>query len=568
MDAVKGPSAMNQGIPDSGRVPVLIVGGGPVGLGLALELAGRGIRSHLVDQGDGVVRLSKMGAVSVRSMEHCRRWGVAEDVRNAGFPPDYPLNQIFCTSLNGKRIGVISFPSHKEAGDDGLSPERKQRCPQLWFDPILQRKAVANPLVTLTYHTKLIGFADHGDGVTAELEDVQTGGRYAVECEYLAGCDGGGSTVREALGLQLEGDRLSNSVGIYFNSYGLHDHHTMGKGTRYWMIGEEGTWGNLTVVDGSDVWRLTISGSNMPVDMNEFDADAWLRRCLGRDDIDYAITAVLPWWRNRMVADHYGRGRVWLAGDACHMNAPNGGFGMNTGLGDSVDLGWKLQGVLEGWASHELLLSYELERRPIAIRNVNAAAANFSLTRPPLSYQGVESDGPEGESRRAMLFEALARDAMPEFRSIGVHLGYRYEGSPIIVPDATPEPDDDLVDYVPTARPGHRAPHFWLADGRSVLDLFGRGFVLLEFGDEDGIDQKIEAEARKINMPLDIVRVDNADAAGLYERRHVLVRPDGHVCWRGDRLDLPPGELVAIVTGHRMSATDPKHTALEAAGAH
>lgn len=536
------------------NLPVLIVGGGPVGLGLALELAGRGIRSQVVDQGDGVVRLSKMGAVSVRSMEHCRRWGVAEDVRNAGFPADYPHDQYFCTSLNGHLVGVIEMPSRNAEKDTGESPEQKQRCPQLWFDPILQRKAAADPLITLTYQMRLVDFEDKGDMVVAEFEDVETGERNQIEATFLAGCDGGGSVVRGKLGYRLEGDRLSNSVGIYFTSYDLHAYHKFGKGTRYWMIGEEGTWGNLTVVDGSDIWRLTISGNHLPVNMDDFDADYWLRRCLGRDDIAYSITAVLPWWRNRMIADHYGRGRVWIAGDACHMNAPNGGFGMNTGLGDSVDLGWKLEAVLKGWAPIDLLVSYEIERRPIAIRNVNAAAVNFTLTKPAVSYEGVEQDGAEADARRAELFKVLAVESMPEFKSTGVHLGYRYEHSPIIVPDNTDEPVDDLSDYSPTSRAGHRAPHIWLSEGHSILDLFGMGFVLLNFGDDAEETNSIAAAAAEANVPLEVVKIDNLKAATLYERRFVLVRPDGHVSWRGDVLDIDPAELIAIVTGRRIRA--------------
>lgn len=535
------------------KVPVLIVGGGPVGLGLALELAGRGIRSLLIDQGDGIVRLSKMGAVSVRSMEHCRRWGVAEDVRNAGFPEDYPHDQYFCTSLNGQLVGVIEMPSRKASKDDGESPEQKQRCPQLWFDPILQRRAAANPLITLRYNSKLVSFTDHGDHVSAEFEEVTNGEKSVIEADFLAGCDGGGSTVRQGLGYKLEGDRLSNSVGIYFTSYDLHSNNKWGKGTRYWMIGDEGTWGNLTVVDGSNHWRLTISGNSLPVNMDEFDAEAWLRRALGRDDIPYSITAVLPWWRNRMVADHYGRGRIWLAGDACHMNAPNGGFGMNTGLGDSVDLGWKLQGVLEGWAAPGILRTYESERRPIAQRNVNAAALNFTLTRPKVSYEGVADEGPEADVKRNVLFEILVRETMPEFKANGVHLGYRYENSPIIVADGTAEPEDSLTEYVPTTRPGHRAPHAWIRPGVSTLDLFGKGYVLLEFGQDEGVAGAIATESAKSGMPFEAVRIDNDETAKLYERRYVLVRPDGHVCWRGDSLDIAPSELVAIVTGHRTS---------------
>jgi len=545
----------NKAIAFEGTIPVLIAGGGPVGLGLALELAGRKIPSILIEQGDGVVRLSKMGAVSVRSMEHCRRWGVADKVANSGFPHDHPHSQIFCTSLNGREILTVEVPGRDaDHSADDLSPEKRQRCPQLWFDPILQRKAVADPLITLVYSTRFIGFLQDAEGVTVEIEDVQSGERGKVRAQYLVGCDGGGSAVRQALGLKLEGERLSNSVGIYFTSYDLLKHQKMPIGTRYWMLGEEGTWGNLTVVDGKDVWRLTITGSAASVDMDKFDADYWLRRCFGSDAIEYSITAVLPWWRNRMVADHYGMGRVYLAGDACHMNAPNGGFGMNTGLGDSVDIGWKLQGVLEGWASPDILASYESERRPIARRNVDAAARNFTLTKAQRSYAHVDDEGPEGDATRTALREMMRRETAPEWETLGVHLGYRYEGSPIILNDGTVEPEDDLSVYVPTSRPGHRAPHFWLSPGVSILDEFGEGYVLLQFGGDAASSRRLEDAAARAGVPLRTIAIDNEHAVPLYERKLVLVRPDGHVAWRGDCLDADPDEIIATVTGWRIAS--------------
>lgn len=549
-------------------VPVLIAGGGPVGLGLALELADKNVRSVLVDQTDGIVRLSKMGAVSVRTMEHCRRWGVAEQVVNSGFPHDYPHDQIFCTSLNGQEIVTIKVPSRNEdTSMDALSPEKKQRCPQLWFDPILQRKAAANPFITLVYNTRFIALDQDDEGVTVEIENVETGERRRVRTQYLVGCDGGGSAVRAALGYKLEGDRLSNSVGIYFTSYDLLKRQKMPIGTRYWMISEDGTWGNLTVVDGKDIWRLTITGSAASVDMETFDADYWLRRCLGSDEIEYTITAILPWWRNRMIADHYGRGRVWLAGDACHMNAPNGGFGMNTGLGDSVDIGWKLCGVLEGWASPDILDSYEAERRPIAIRNVNAAARNFGLTKAKVSYAHVSEDSADGQAARAKLAESMRSGTSPEWDTLGVHLGYRYENSPIIIADGTPEPEDDLSVYVPTSRPGHRAPHFWLSSGHSVLDEFGRGFVLLQFGGDASGSDDLATAATVAGVPFRIVEVDSEEDASLYEKRLVLVRPDGHVAWRGDELDRDAAEIIATVTGWRCADASSVAASIEMDGA-
>ena len=546
---------MGNTIAFQGTTPVLIVGGGPAGLGLALELAWRKIPSILVEQGDGVVRLSKMGAVSVRSMEYCRRWGVADAVANSGFPHDHPHSQIFCTSLNGKEILTVQIPGRdSDHSADAFSPEKKQRCPQLWFDPILQRKAAADPLITLVCDTRFVAFSEDADGVSVDIEDVKTGERGQVRAQYLVGCDGGGSAVRKALGFQLEGERLSNSVGIYFTSYDLLKHQKMPIGTRYWMLGEEGTWANLTVVDGKDIWRLTVTGTAASMDMEKFDADYWLRRCFGDDTIEYSITAVLPWWRNRMVANHYGKGRVHVAGDACHMNAPNGGFGMNTGLGDSVDIGWKLQGVLEGWASPDILATYETERRPIAQRNVDAAARNFTLTKARRSYAHVEEDSPQGDATRAALREVMQRDTGPEWETLGVHLGYRYEGSPIVVSDGTAEPPDDLSVYVPTSRPGHRAPHFWLTTDRSILDEFGHGFVLLQFGGSAAASTTLAEAARRAGVPFRTIAIENEPAARLYERRLVLVRPDGHVAWRGNDLDTDPDELIAVVTGWRVTS--------------
>jgi 2-polyprenyl-6-methoxyphenol hydroxylase-like FAD-dependent oxidoreductase len=530
---------------------VLIVGGGPVGLGLALELALRDVKSVLVEQTDGVVRLSKMGHVSVRTMEHCRRWGVAESVRTSGFPADYPLNQVFCTGLNAQHITTLEFPSHADLMFNAVSPEHKQRCPQLWFDPILARELSNRPQATIRNHTRLVGFTQDESRVSALVEDVMAGVRSTIEASYLVGCDGAGSTVRQQLGIKLLGDAvLSYSTGIYFTAPDLLKHHKMGAATRYWMVGEEGTWGNLTVVDAKHIWRLTITGSMERVEARNFDADYWVRRCLGRDDIEYSITAVLPWRRSRLVAERYREGRVFLAGDACHVNAPNGGYGMNTGIGDSVDLGWKLAATLHGWGGAGLLDSYQKERKPIAQRNVNAAAVNFNSTRPNLSYLHVEEETEEGTAARATIARAMRESTRQEWESDGVHLGYRYENSPIVIPDGTPEPEDKLTQYVPTARPGHRAPHFYL-DGHSILDSFGTGFVFLCFTDQIddmGVIALTNAAASHA-IPFVTKVITDPAAKTLYERRYVLVRPDGHVAWRSDTLDMEPAELLDIVSG-------------------
>jgi hypothetical protein len=296
------------------------------------------------------------------------------------------------------------------------------------------------------------------------------------------------------------------------------------------------------------------------VEANNFDADYWVRRCLGRNDIEYSITAVLPWRRSRLVAERYREGRVFLAGDSCHVNAPNGGYGMNTGIGDSVDLGWKLAATLQGWGGAGLLDSYQQERKPVAQRNVNAAAFNFNSTRPKLSYLHVEDATEEGAVTRATIAQAMRENTRQEWESEGVHLGYRYENSPIVISDGTPEPEDKLTQYVPTSRPGHRAPHFKL-DGRSILDSFGAGFVLLCFTasyNSEGVSAMSRAAAQR-TIPFVCKIIEDPAAKALYEYLYVLVRPDGHVAWRSDTLDIDPAELFDIVSGQ---------TTIESAQAH
>lgn len=542
--------------PDQPSTDVLIIGAGPVGLGLAMELAYHGIPCVLVDKTDGVVRMSKMGLLSVRSMEYCRRWGIADQVRACGFPADYPLNQVFCTNLNGHHIATIEYPCIADEPTHGLSPEKKQRCPQLWFDPILARNVQAQTSVDVRYEQEMVCFEQDAGGVTATLRDLKSGEAYTLRSRYMVGCDGAGSTVRKALGFHLEGDAaLSYSVGIYFTAPDLIRYHKMGPAERYMLVGEDGTWGHLTVVDSRDIWRLTVLGSQDRVESESFDADDWLRRCLGSADVPYEITAVLPWRRSRLVADRFFDGRVFLAGDACHVMAPNGGYGMNTGLGDAVDLGWKLAAVVQGWAHPRLLNSYEAERRPVAWRNVNAAASNFSSLAPRLSFTDVESDGPEGEAARARMQTELVVGTRPEWEAHGINLGYRYEHSPVICDDGTPQTPDDLSIYVPTSRPGHRAPHVLLPDGRSTIDLFGHGFVLLAVENADAT--RIEAidiegmtrSARTYGIPLQCYRLAGSEVRAAFERRYTLVRPDGHVAWRSDELPHRPDEIWRIVCG-------------------
>lgn len=533
------------------ETPILIVGGGPIGLGFALDLAWRGQRCLLVEKTDGSIRHSKMGGIAYRTMEFCRRWGIVEEVEQAGFPVTFSGSQVFCTSLTGLHIATSHYPSIRDQDLTPYSPEKHRRLPQIFFNPMMARIVARTKQVEQQYMTELLSLEQDETGVTATVRDLKTGDEPLIRARYVVGCDGAGSTIRRLMGVKMAGEPvLSYSTGIYLTVSNLFDQHRLPIGERYNFVGPEGLWASMVTVDGDARWRLTLNGSKERIEAEDFDADYWVRRAFGSDDIKYEITDILPWRRGQLVAERYRNGRIFLAGDSAHIMGPNGGYGMNTGMQDAVDLSWKLDATLRGWAGDHLLDSYDAERRPIGRRNVDAAANNFhrSTAKPdPRLAAELFDEGVKGDKVRRILGERLQVETRAQWERLGVLLGYRYENSPICVADGTPAPPDDPVDYVPTSRPGHRAPHAWLGRDRSILDLFGKGFVLLRFADIDVSSLVAAFEGRKV--PLTVHTFDEPELAELYERNLVLVRPDDHVAWRGQEVPADPVALVDIVRG-------------------
>lgn len=526
---------------------MLIVGGGPVGLSLALELGRLGTRCLLLEQSDGTVEQPKLGLVSTRTMEFCRRWGIAQTVRDV-YPSDYPATQMFVTSLSGYELARQVYPSFGDLEPLEISPERHQRCSQIYFEPILRRAAEAQEFTEIRLRTRMTSFRPGHTEVTAEIENLDSGQTGAIEAEYMVACDGASSTTRGILGIQMEGKLLSHSVNIFFRAPELWNRHSMGKAERYLLVGSSGTWGNLTAIDGRELWRLSIAGSEALVDMEAFDPVAALARAFGAE-WDVEILSIMPWTRLQMVATRFREGRVFLAGDAVHCFSPTGGFGGNTGISDGFNLAWKLAAKLDGWGGPDLLKSYEQERRPIAFRNTREAAVNFRRMMSAGENSALLDDTDEGQRQRDEAGEALRAETQSEWEVLGVQLGYRYEASPIDVADGTPDGPDDAQNYVPSARPGHRAPHAWLADGRSTLDLFGDGFTLLRF--DSGLDvDGLLAAAKSRSVPMVLVDIDDAAVGALYEATAAIVRPDGHVAWRGDVLPDGADGLIATISGH------------------
>jgi len=533
------------------ETPVLIVGGGPVGLALAVELGWRGIQCVLVEQTDGSIVTPKMNEVNVRTMEFCRRWGVADRVMHCPFPADFPMDVVFVTTLGGYELARMERPAKMHHAPGPLSPMDLEVCSQLWFDPILRERARSFPCVKLLYRCRLESFNEREGGVAAEVTHLDGGGRQTIEARYLAGCDGAGSAIRRALDIRLCGtDVLSRPVHMFFRVPDLFGQLGIRRGTFFLAIDRNGLWANIRIIDPAQgLWRLFVLDTPPDFDPDHVDCDMYLRRALGRTlDVEWIGHSV--WTRRGVVAERYSRGPVHLLGDAVHQLSPTGALGMNTGIGDAVDLGWKLAAVMQGWGGDALLRSYDAERRPVGERNVRQATDFFRGHREfGHGIESIEDAGDEGDAVRKRAGELLLRDIARMFRTSGVQLGYRYERSPICVADGTPEPADDPETYAPSARPGSRAPHAQLADGRSTLDLFGRGFTLLRIGPDAPDPSALAQAASRREVPLQVVALSEPQVSNLYARPLVLVRPDGHVAWRGEALPADTQSLIDRVRG-------------------
>ena len=358
--------------------------------------------------------------------------------------------------------------------------------------------------------------------------------------------------MRERAGITMSGNEaLTYTTNVMFRCADFSALHDKGKGYRFIFIGPEGTWLTIVAINGADRFRMSIIGSAEQVVHSEADIRNALRHAMGRD-FDYEILSVMRWVRRELIADRYATDRVFIAGDAAHLMSPTGGFGMNTGIQDAVDLGWKLEAAVRGWAGHALLRSYEVERRPVAVRNAVAASANLGRMLSARQHRpsaAIFQSGAVGDAARKDYGRWFTETMRQEWFTLGFHLGYRYDNSLIIWPDGTPAPPLEASTYTQTARPGARAPHAWLADGRSTLDLFGRRFTLLRLGADAPSGERIGAAAAQAGIPLDMVQLDRPDVGELYQRRLVLVRPDGHVAWRADNPPQDARALIEVVRG-------------------
>jgi 2-polyprenyl-6-methoxyphenol hydroxylase-like FAD-dependent oxidoreductase len=530
--------------------PILIAGGGPVGMALAIELGWRGVRCLLVEQTDGAVQFPTTNLANTRTCEHLRRWGIADRMRfDSGYPPDYPRNYVFVTRMDGYEIARFDHPANgAPESRSPHSPEGRLWISKPYFDPVLHAHAKSLPQVEIRYQTSFESFEQDADVVLAEVLDRKTGRKETIRADYLVGCDGGRSTIRRALDIKYQGVFSQGmNVAVLFRSP-LLQHIEFGPAVQYQIINSQIN-GAIAAVDGKELWRLNVRNIKQE-DLESFDAPEKLRYALG-ESIPFELLAVRPWTGHCVVAETYQNRRVFLAGDAAHLNWPAGGFGMNTGIGDAVDIGWKLAAVFQGWGGPRLLDSYTAERKPIAMINVNEAAEmRASFDSQTTFSPNMSDDSEEGKQLREKARAAILRTRAKEFQhdSAGIELGYRYENSPICVSDGTQPQALDHGVYVPSTWPGARAPHVWLRDGRSILDVFGKGFTLLNLGGSENTTTLTEAASR-FHLPLVTLKIDEPKLRDIYACNLVLVRPDGHVAWRDDSVPDNPAAIVNQVRG-------------------
>ncbi|MFZ3355034.1 MAG: FAD-dependent monooxygenase [Xanthobacteraceae bacterium] len=532
---------------------VLIVGGGPTGLTLAVDLGQRGVRTILVEQKERPAFLPKMERVNARTMEIYRRMGLSEQIRAAGLRPDCPMDVYIVLALNQPPLLRLGYPSVAQAqaetratNDGSLPLEPYQLISQYTLEPLLKSVAETLPAVSVRFGCEFLSLRQDRDGVTARVR-LQDGGTQELRAAYVVGCDGGTSPVRKELGIGLAGE--GNLLGLRQALYRcdeLFDRLPMGngpgKGRHYHVADDKAT--QLIMQDSTRHWTL-----HSIVDTDE-EMNAAFERTIGVP-VKYEMLSCDPWRQNLLLANRYGEGRVFLAGDAAHLVIPTGGLGMNSGVGDAIDLSWKLAATLKGWGGSNLLNSYQIERRQIGERNVGASRYATLGRRKWRSMwrSNIGDDTPAGEQTRYILRTMADIEQRKSNEMIGAELGYRYVDSPVIsnVPGG---PEHLFREYHPTTWPGARLPHVWLGDGTPIQDRIADGYTILKLGGTAADASGLEAAIRACRAPVRVLDVPDRIAREIYGFDLILVRPDLHVVWRGNAAPDDAAQLAALATGH------------------
>ena len=492
----------------SEKTSVLIVGAGPVGLTLAIALGRRGIDCVIAETKDRPAHLPKMERCNARTMEHFRRLGIADRVRAAGLPSHVPMDVYVTTSIAAEPILHLRYPSPDEArklaaqcNDASMPLESQQLVSQYSLEPVLREVAESLPSVNVRYSCEVTSFEQDETGVTAVKSTA--GDIDVLRARYLVGCDGGASSVRRALGCKLEGQGdIARLRQVFFRSNELIERiPRAGQARHFYIADEDPRIIGTAIVVQSDQRHFTLHTS-LPEDT---DFVPVIQRVVGMP-VDVEVLAVNSWSLHLLLADRYRDRRVFLAGDAAHLVIPQGGLGMNTGIGDAMDLEWKLAGTIQGWGGPGLLDSYDVERRQVGARNLRASeyAARGTATWREASNSSINDDTDTGRAVRARVRELADIHQRKGHEMLGIECGYRYLDSPIVC-YGDDRDDGFSYTYEPRFEPGYRLPHAWLANGSSLHDHLGSGFTLLKLGSQGLDTRELEEAFSRNGVPLKVV---------------------------------------------------------------
>ena len=532
---------------------VLIVGAGPTGLTLAIDLGARGVRCTLIEQKDKPAFLPKMERINARSMEIYRRMGLAEKIRAAGLRADCPMDVYIVLSLVRPPLLHLTYPSvaqaraQTRATNDGTLPlEPYQLISQYTLEPLLKSVAETIPAVTVRFGCEFLSLRQDTEGVTARLRNAN-GEVQEIRSAYLVGCDGGASPVRKELDIELsgEGNLLALRQALFrcdelFKRLPIGN--GPGRGRHYHVADDKATF--LIMQDSTRHWTLHSIRERDEEMKLAFEATVGI-------PVRYEMLSCAPWRQNLLLADRYGKDRVFLAGDAAHLVIPTGGLGMNSGVGDAIDLSWKLAATLAGWGGPNLLQSYEIERRQIGERNVGASRYATIGRREwrAMWRANIGEDSAAGAETRGNLSAVADVEQRKSNEMIGAELGYRYVDSPIIcnIPGG---PEHLFREYHPTTWPGARLPHVWLDDGVPMQDRISDGYTILKLGGSKADARGLVRAIRERGAPATVLEISDWIAQEVYGYDLILLRPDLHVVWRGNTAPENPARVAAVATGH------------------
>jgi 2-polyprenyl-6-methoxyphenol hydroxylase-like FAD-dependent oxidoreductase len=537
---------------------VVVAGAGPVGMAVAIELASRGISTLVCEpRGREEYAVARVNLTNARSMEHFRRLGIADALRaNDPVPANVIRDLTFSTRANGKIILNVEG-AYEWRERLPVAAEVPEWAPFQAIEKTLREKLLSVPNVTFAPCSRVVDFVQDERGV--EVTHQGPDGVCKTEADYLVIADGAQSELRKKLNLRMVGETLFYNTSWHFRSPALSRLFAKTQLSSMTFFLNEDAYGDLIVPQSAeDHWVYMISPIPEGLDPEDWlTVRGMLFKSIG-EEFEIFDPVGRYWGSHSRMTPTFNFGRAFLVGDAAHLTSPFGGFGMNLGIGDAADLGWKLAATLDGWGGPRLLETYTLERRDVANFVIQGSAHNNKVWGKALVRPHMEEDSERGERVRAEVRDFVIKEKTRQFRSLGAQLGYRYTGSPIVVGDGTELPPLEYGEYVPSSVPGCRVPHLWLEDGSSLYDHFGSGFCLLKL-DPDAQTAALERAAALVGMPLKILELRHSAARGLFERSLVLIRPDQHVAWRGDALPADCLALVNVVRGcasYRNSADD------------